>query len=144
MKPVREGGCLCGAVRFRAHGDPSRTVVCHCRFCQRATGSAFALWPTYAPPDVQISGALSTYEQRSDESGRWIRLDFCPRCGTTVSSTFEKGPGEIAVLGGTFDDPSWIRVDRQVWTRSAPHWSPVPKGIESFERSSSDPRRTPR
>ena len=141
---MREGGCLCGVVRYRAQGEPSRTVVCHCKFCQRATGSAFAIWPTYPHARVDIIGSILSYEHRSDESGRWIRLDFCPRCGTTVSSRFEKGPGEIAILGGTFDDASWIRVDRQVWTRSAPHWSPMPEGIESFERSSSDPRRSPR
>jgi hypothetical protein len=123
-------------VRYRARGEPKVTVVCHCTFCQRLTGSAMAVWPTYAPEAVEVSGALHIYEHRSDESGRWIRLNFCPKCGTTVSSTFEMDPGEIALLGGTFDDTSWIRVDRQVWTRSAPHWSPVPQGIPSFEQSS--------
>lgn len=106
---VREGGCLCGAVRYRAHGKPSRAVVCYCVFCQRCT----------------------------DESGRWIRLNFCPQCGTTVTSTFEKGPGEVAILGGTFDDTSWITLDRQVWTRSKQHWVPLPAEVTSFEKSSS-------
>ena len=86
---------------------------------------------------VDISGSVRTYEHRSDESGRWIRLNFCPRCGTTLTSTFEKGPAELAVLGGTFDDTSWIRVDRQVWTRSRQHWFPLPGGIRAFDKSSS-------
>ena len=133
----REGGCLCGAVRYKAHGEPSRTVVCYCRFCQRCTGSAFAIWPTFTPANVELTAKLNTYEHRSDESGRWIRLNFCPRCGTTLTSTFEKGPGEVAVLGGTFDDTSWLRVDRQVWTRSRQHWLPMPADVASFEKSSS-------
>jgi len=137
MEPSREGGCLCGAVRYRAQGNPARTVVCHCRFCQRHTGSAFGVWPTYLPEKVELRGALSTYEHRSDESGRWIRLNFCPRCGTTVTSTFEKGPGEVAILGGTFDDTGWITVDRHVWTRSRQHWVPASAGVASFEKSSS-------
>jgi hypothetical protein len=137
MDSFREGGCLCGAVRYRARGNPSRTVVCHCRFCQRCTGSAFALWPTFSERDVDLVGATSSYEHRSGESGRWIRLNFCARCGTTVTSTFEKGPGELAILGGTFDETGWIGVDRQVWTRSKQHWVPLPAGVASFERSSS-------
>src|SRR5262245_66624366 len=103
MAGVREGGCLCGAVRYRAHGRPSRTVVCHCRFCQRCTGSAFAVWPTYGQPEVEILDALSMYEHRSDESGRWIGLYFCVECRTTLTSPFETGGHEIAILGGTFD-----------------------------------------
>jgi hypothetical protein len=130
---AREGGCLCGAVRFRARGEPSRTVVCH---CQRATGSALGLWPTYAQDNVRLEGELSFHEHRSDESGRWIRLNFCPRCGTTVTSAFEMGPGEVAILGGTFDDTKWLRVDRHVWTRSKQHWLPLPEGASVFEKSS--------
>ena len=137
MPGTREGGCLCRAVRYRTQGEPSRTVVCHCKFCQRSTGRAVAVWPTFAQADVQTTGALSAYEHRSDESGRWIRLFFCPRCGTAVTSTFEKGSGEVAVLGGTFDDTSWIAVDRHVWTRSKQHWVPLPQGARSFEKSSS-------
>jgi hypothetical protein len=137
MEPVRDGGCLCGAVRYLAQGNPARTVVCHCRFCQRYTGSALAVWPTYVQGKVEVRGTLSTYEHRSDESGRWIRLNFCPRCGTAVSSTFEKGPGEVAILGGTFDDTGWITVDRHVWTRSAHSWVSIPADVASFEKSSS-------
>jgi hypothetical protein len=137
---TREGGCLCGAVRYRASGEPSRTVVCHCRFCQRCTGSAFAIWPTFAQAQVQTRGDLSAYEHRSDESGRWIRLFFCALCGTTLTSAFEKGAGEVAILGGTFDDTSWItRIDRHVWTRSRQHWLPLPPGAMLFERSSGGP-----
>lgn len=133
---MRTGGCLCGAVRYRANGEPSRTVVCHCKFCQRCTGSAFAVWPTFAHKEVSVGATLSTYEHRSDESGRWIRLNFCPSCGTTLTSTFEKELGEISILGGTFDDTTWIRVDRQVWTRSRQHWLALPEGVRAFEKSS--------
>src|SRR5262245_56285475 len=99
---ARDGGCLCGAVRYRVPAAPSRTVACHCRFCQRLTGSAFAVWPTYPAAEVEMKGRLSSYEHRSDVSGRRIQVQFCAACGTRVSSTFEKGPGEVALLGGTF------------------------------------------
>ena len=133
---MKSGGCVCGGVRYEAQGDPAYTVVCHCTFCQRATGSAFAVWPTYRTDRVRVTGSLKTYEHRSDESGRWIRLHFCPRCGTTVSSTFEVEQGATSILGGTFDDTGWIKVDRQVWTRSRQHWVPMPGGVPAFEKSS--------
>ena len=130
------GGCLCGAVRYSTMTRPSRTVVCHCTFCQRATGSAFAVWPTFRQDQVEIQGSLSTYKTKSDESGRWIKLHFCPKCGTTLSSTWQEDRGEIALLAGTLDDTSGIKVDRHVWTRSKQHWFELPPGAQAFEKSS--------
>lgn len=123
-------------MRYRTRGEVARTVVCHCNFCQRCTGSAFGVWTTFANDAVELTGALATYEHHSDESGRWIRLNFCPRCGTTVTSTFEKGPGEIAILAGTFDAADWITVDRHVWTRSKHDWISIPAGVPAYARSS--------
>ena len=133
---MKSGGCLCGAVRYQTRGEAARTVVCHCSFCQRCTGSAFAVWATFGKDEVELSGVLASYEHRSDESGRWIRLNFCPRCGTTVTSTFEKGPGEIAILAGTLDAIEWIRVDRHVWTRSKHEWVSIPAGVPAYVKSS--------
>ena len=130
------GGCLCGAVRYRAATRPSRTVVCHCTFCQRATGSAFAVWPTFLEAHVEITGKLTRFEARSDESGRWIHLHFCPHCGTTLYSTWQEGSGEVALLAGTLDDTSGIKVDRHVWTRSKQHWFELPPGAKTFDKSS--------
>jgi hypothetical protein len=130
------GGCLCGAVRYRAAARPSRTVACHCKFCQRATGSAFAVWPTFLEKQVEITGKPTTFETRSDESGRWIRLHFCPRCGSTLYSTWQEGRGEVAFLGGTLDDTAAIGVDYHVWTRSKQHWFELPPGAKAFEKSS--------
>lgn len=141
---MREGGCLCGALRFAAPDAPKRTVVCHCKFCQRCTGSAFALWPIYDADAVRLPGSAASSEHRSDESGRWIRLFFCSRCGTTIWSTWEADPGEIALLGGTFDDTSWITVDKHVWTRSKQHWFSIPPGVAAFEKSSRAASRPPR
>ena len=130
------GGCLCGAVRYSTSTRPSRTVVCHCTFCQRATGSAFAVWPTFLAKQVEITGNPTAFETRSDESGRWIRLYFCAKCGTTLYSTWQEDRGEIALLAGTLDDTSGIKVDRHVWTRSKQHWFELPPGAETFEKSS--------
>jgi hypothetical protein len=133
---VREGGCLCGELRFKTSDGPRRTVVCHCTFCQRLTGSAFAVWPVFAEADVSMSGDAQRYEHRSDESGRWIHLFFCQRCGTTVYSRWQEDKGELALLGGTFDETGWIGVDRHVWTRSRQRWVEIPAGHAQFAMSS--------
>jgi hypothetical protein len=109
--------------------------VCHCTYCQRRTGTAFAEAAFFRNENVEISGGpLSTYEHRSDESGRWLRLEFCPRCGTNVTFTFERVPGDRGICIGTFDDPGWVKIDRHIWTRSAHHWMVLPPDVERFEK----------
>lgn len=135
MNEIHEGGCLCGSVRYCTTGAPLAVTVCHCRFCQRRTGSAFSEPVHFKVEQVEISGGpLSIYEHRSDESHRWLRMEFCPKCGTTVMLTTERRPGVCAVAGGTFDDPGWFRIRRHIWTRSAQPWVSIPAGVEAFEK----------
>jgi hypothetical protein len=134
MAEAHEGGCLCGAVRYQATGQPMRATVCHCTFCQRITGSAFGVWVTYRKEQVALVGEYTTHEHRSDESGRWIKMEYCPRCGTSIGATFERSAELRSQLAGTFDDPSWISITRHIWTRSARPWVPIPEGVPRFEK----------
>lgn len=137
MSEIHEGGCLCGAVRYRARNKPARTSACHCTFCQRRTGSAFGVGAYFKQEDVELlRGTLTTYEHRSDETQRWLRIQFCPQCGTTVTWTVEAMPGMRALGLGTFDDPKWLKVERFGWYRSAHPWVIAPAGVEVFEKSS--------
>jgi hypothetical protein len=135
MAKVHEGGCLCGAVRYRVTSEPVRTSVCHCRNCQRRTGSAFGVGAYFKDSDVEIRGELRAYEYRSDESGRSLKMQFCPQCGSTVTWTLELFPGFRAIAGGSFDDPDWIRIERHVWTRSKHKWFVCPPDVEAFEKA---------
>jgi hypothetical protein len=137
MSEIHEGGCLCGSVRYRTIGNPIAGTVCHCKFCQRRSGSAFSEPVLFKMEQVELSGEpLVTYEHRSDESHRWLRLEFCPRCGTTVTWTGERRPGIRSIAGGTFDDPNWFTIARHIWTRSAQPWVSIPTDVECFEKSS--------
>jgi len=96
MLESREGGCLCGSVRYRAFGEPLRAHACHCTFCQRRTGSAFAEVAYFLDGNIEVTGgALTSYTHRSDVSGRWLRMEFCPTCGTCVTIALERRPGEL-------------------------------------------------
>jgi hypothetical protein len=98
------------------------------------TGSAFAIPTYFDEAAVQItSGVLQTYECRSDESNRWLKFEFCPTCGTTVTWTAELLPGGRGIAGGTFDNPNWIKPPVHFWTRSALHWMVFPADVEVFK-----------
>ncbi len=138
---IHEGGCVCGAVRYRTEGTPLRVTACHCTMCQKRTGSAFGVGAYFNDEQIQfLRGERHIYEHHSDESGRWLRFEFCPNCGTQVSWTLEALPGVRAVGLGTFDDPKWLKVNRFGWYRSAHPWVTVPQGVEVFEKSSLAPK----
>jgi hypothetical protein len=133
---LHEGGCACGAVRFRAKGQPIVAMACHCRFCQRRLGTAFALVAYFDDQNVEITGELSIYVHRSDESGRWLRMEFCPRCATTITHTAEVRPGLRSLTIGSFDDPDWLRIERHIWTRSKRPWVSIPADAAVFPQGS--------
>ena len=133
MRNHHEGGCHCGKVRYQTTGLPVWIGACHCRQCQRITGTAFTMGAYFIENDVKIdNGELEQYEYSSDESGKWHRLEFCSNCGTNVTWTGETAPGERGVAIGTFDDPNWIEVNTHTWTRSAHHSVLIPPGAKIF------------
>lgn len=139
MSNKHEGGCVCGSVRYVITGEPLRATVCHCTWCQRRTGSAFSVESAFNEEQVKITGGpLTKYRHISDESGRWLDLEFCPKCGTNIGFTLEWRPGIRVIDAGTLDDPSWINADvcqmRYTFLRSAQRWSEVPDGADRYER----------
>jgi hypothetical protein len=138
MPITQEGGCLCGAARYRTLAQPLRVTICHCRFCQRFTGSAFLVEPIFRREDVVLSGAEPRiYHHRSDSSGKRVSLNFCGRCGTTLFLDLERFPDIYGVCGGTFDDPDWFDRSpgkcRHIFTRSAQKGVVLPAGIDTFK-----------
>jgi len=139
MAVLHEGGCLCGDVRYQTSAEPVRVTICHCRFCQRFTGSAFLVEPIFSRGDVAFHGASARrYQHRSDSSGKRVTLNFCARCGTTGCLELERFPDILGMCGGTFDDPNWFdrRRCRHIFTRSAQTGVMLPAGVEIYEEHS--------
>jgi len=134
MKNTHEGGCLCGAVRYKTIGQPKRVSACSCTFCQRRTGSALGISVYFEKTNVEfLSGKMKKYKLTSD-AGRWLETEFCENCGTTVTWTLEYRPEYRGIAGGTFDQPTfWYQLQRYVYTRSKPAWLKIPDGIETHE-----------
>lgn len=117
-----EGGCLCGKVRYVTRGKPRFIAVCHCRYCQRVTGSAFNPEVAFLREDVEFKGAPATYEHRSPAHGRVMRSHFCAHCGVTLGLSFERFAAVQAILTGTYDDPAWVPFDKHIFTDTAMPW----------------------
>jgi hypothetical protein len=108
---VNSGGCLCGALRFETEGAPVRVTLCHCRFCQRATGAGHMVEPIFASEKFRLSrGTPCVFGHVSAGSGKLVRVHFCSACGTKLWLAFERFPGVVGVYAGTFDEPDWFDI----------------------------------
>jgi hypothetical protein len=134
MGEIHEGGCVCGAVRYKTTGLPKRVSACACRWCQKRTGSAFGLSVYFDESDVEfLQGSLRKHRLTSD-TGRRVESEFCEVCGTTVTFTLELRPGLRGIAGGTFDQPTfWYDVETFIFARSKPEWLKIPEGLEIHE-----------
>ena len=115
------GGCLCGKIRYRADAEPKFVSLCHCRDCQRFTGSAFAVVVALPKAAVTITGTLKGFAKQGD-SGKAIERRFCPDCGTSVLDEAETVPGLVMIAAGTLDDASWVKPKSEIYCASAQPW----------------------
>lgn len=122
-----EGGCLCGAVRYRAEASPINERICHCRLCQKAIGAAFNARLLFHIEDVTIEGDLATVNSSPD-----LKRGFCPACGTTLFSRRDS-KGIIGVTSGSLDDPSMFKPDMHFWTASRQPWLKLADGLPQYE-----------
>jgi hypothetical protein len=117
-----KGGCSCGAVRFELSAPPLWTNVCHCNACKRRTGSAFGLSAVCDPASVrEFSGPAKSFV-RHGESGKMVRYDFCPECGTTLRWYVELIPDWLVFAVGTFDDPRQFEFFGEMFADEALDW----------------------
>lgn len=134
---THSGGCLCGAVRYAVSAAPSRVTMCHCRFCQRATGGAYLVEPIFAKSEFSLTqGATKVYQTKSEGSGKAIDVHFCDVCGTKLYLDLERFPDAVGIYGGTFDDPNWFERtpanSKHIFLGVAQHGTVIPAGVNTF------------
>lgn len=133
MKKVT-GGCLCGQVRYECSGDAAMVAVCHCRNCQRQSGSAYSVIAGYPRDQVKISGTLTTYQDKG-ESGQPVLRQFCGQCGSPILSDVGVMPALLFVKAGTLDDPSWLKPTAHLFCDSKQPWVPIEDGVARVARN---------
>jgi hypothetical protein len=127
------GRCTCGAVRYRITAAPLIVHCCHCRWCQRETGGAFALNAMVEREHVTLlQGEVETVPVPS-ESGKGQQIVRCPRCRIALWSHYPGGGDAIAfVRVGTLDDPDALPPDVHIYTQSKQPWVVLPQGARAF------------
>lgn len=128
------GGCACGAIRYRVTEKPFIVHACHCRDCQKLTGSAFVINLWIERELVAADHSLPKFYRLSAGSGRAHDVYYCASCGTRLWSRFEAIPGDTVLLrAGTLDDPAAVTPDVHIFTRSKLPWVRLPEGARAFD-----------
>jgi len=122
-KEKHSGGCACGKVRFYSIGKPARTGLCHCRYCQLRTGTAFGISVYFKKEKLIIeSGDLKKYSFTT-ENGNTFETNFCTNCGTSMFWTLSHMKDLTGAAGGTYDPPTfWFDIDRVLFKRTKPEY----------------------
>jgi hypothetical protein len=125
-----EGGCDCRVVRYRMTSPPLFVHCCHCRWCQRETGSAFALNAMIEADRVQLLAGEVDIVLTPSASGRGQKIARCPACRIAVWSNYA-GAGDAVrfVRVGTLDEPDRLPPDIHIFTASKQPWVVIPPGM---------------
>jgi hypothetical protein len=130
-----EGGCYCGAVRYKVEGDPVFKGQCHCRECQYISGGAPNM--TMGMPEAGFAytkGSPKAFRRSDLETP--VTREFCPDCGTHLLSKAPGLPGVVLLKVGTFDDPSLFGGPMvAIYTVDKQSFHHVPEGVPAFERT---------
>ena len=126
----KSGGCQCGEIRYTVHETPLALNVCHCRDCQKQSGSAFGMSLVIKPSSFELDqGTLKTFELES-ASGRTKTCAFCPECGVRI---YNRTSALCSVKAGTLDDTNWLKPDASYWTASRQSWVTLPDKTPCYE-----------
>ena len=127
--PALEGGCTCGAVRYRMDAAPIVVHCCHCRWCQRETGSAFAINALIETDRVTLLDGAVELVGVPSASGSGQRIARCPTCRIALWSHYPGGGDAIAFIRvGTLDTPDRLPPDVHIYTASKQPWVALPAG----------------
>ncbi len=132
MSIQREGGCACGAVRYRLTSDPLFIHCCHCLNCQRQTGSAFVINLLIEADRVELLAGDPKPVDVPRDDGSAQRIFRCPTCQVAVFSQYTS-PEFRYVRSGTLDDPAAVAPDVHIFTRSKLPWVTLPDSVPAFE-----------
>lgn len=129
MQRTLEGGCLCGAVRYRVTGPELSSGICHCRTCRRISSSPelpFAGFPLAAFSIVKGAPA-------SIRSSASVTRRFCDRCGSPLTYQRDDQPDALDIMTCSLDDPDALPPTFHVWTSHRPSWSRSVDDLPAFE-----------
>ena len=127
------GSCACKAVTYRLMTPPMFVHCCHCLDCQRQTGSAFVLNAIIEADRIEVLSGAPVAVTLPTDSGRPHEVYRCPECQTALWSDYGRRKVMLFLRTGTLDDPSALKPDVHIFTRSKQPWVGLPPGVPAFE-----------
>lgn len=131
--PFATGQCLCGSVTFKINAEPARMAQCHCKSCQRSSGTGHMSLAFFPEDAVEISGSFSEFADTA-ESGNVNTRGFCSDCGSRLFGRNTGRPGVMAVAVGSVDDNSWFTPGAVVYDQDKPHWDQMDAALPKFDK----------
>ncbi len=128
-----EGGCACGYVRYRLLSKPMFVHCCHCRECQRQTGSAFVINALIETDRVEVRAGDTEAVPTPAASGAPQIIHRCPDCKVAVWSHYGGRPELSFIRVGALDEPAALAPDIHIYTRSKLPWVALPAGVPAVE-----------
>lgn len=123
-----EGGCLCGAIRFRVTGAPQESSICHCHSCRKASGAPSVAWLTFDRGHFEVVAGIP----RGFGSSPGVLRTFCADCGSALTYSSEKTPGTIDVTTISFDDEALWPPTQEEWLSHRVAWEAVDPGRTQY------------
>ncbi|HZZ87636.1 MAG TPA: GFA family protein [Caulobacteraceae bacterium] len=133
MTQPLQGGCACGAVRYRLASAPMFVNCCHCTWCQRETGSAFVINAIIETDRLELIQGETLEIPTATESGTPQLIHRCPACHVALWSHYGGRRYGAFVRAGTLDQPSGVQPDAHIFTRSKQPWVNLDGGAPAFE-----------
>jgi hypothetical protein len=131
-KPFATGRCQCGAISFTIAAPPAGMGQCHCKDCQRASGTGHMSLARFKRWDVTIEGETKTFAVTAD-SGNINTRHFCPNCGSRLFGENSAYPGMINVTAGAMDDNGWFAPQRVLYTKERPTWDMTTEDVPNYD-----------
>jgi hypothetical protein len=129
---VYVGGCLCGAVRYEAQGDPVSQGYCFCADCRKASGSGFIPFIIFPATSLRIRGDTRHSIAKSLRGGDAVR-NHCATCAGLVFGGIIGTDSEHSIYAGSLDDPSLFHPTIALFVRDKPDWMPLPADLKVFQ-----------
>jgi hypothetical protein len=134
MNSSLSGGCACGTIRFVCTSAPLAMLNCHCKDCQRASGSPFASGLIVKTADLRVTGTPNTYSVPATSGSLAIR-SFCGECGSPLFTRGEAAPDYLSIRFTALDDQTRFQPTLDIWTSSAQPWVCLSEDIPHYAHS---------
>lgn len=130
---IHTGGCLCGALRYEARGEPTLMGHCYCADCRKASGSGFIPFMGFPAAALTFTGPTRQTVVQAARGGDSTR-NYCAKCSSLVFGGVQGESDSLTIYAGSLDDPSVFKPQIAIFTQGRPAWATLPANLTVFAR----------